>query len=162
MYKFYYEYLKPTYVARCRLLFTDTDSLCCQIETADIYEDMAQNIYHFDTSNFDPSHPFFSQKPPCPWQNKIRNRFCTPLKIRWLSSKNVQSEMRQKILHKSQGHPETLRQKARPPRMFPRNPQNTIKTTTAKFRTFQSSNHIVRTVKISNSVSLPWTTSATY
>jgi len=27
MYKFYYQYLKPTYGARCRLLFTDTDTL---------------------------------------------------------------------------------------------------------------------------------------
>jgi len=31
MYKFYYEYLKPKYGDRCRLLFTDTDSLCCEI-----------------------------------------------------------------------------------------------------------------------------------
>ena len=31
MYKFYYEYLKPTYKDDCQLLFTDTDSLCCHI-----------------------------------------------------------------------------------------------------------------------------------
>ena len=62
MYKFYYEYLKPTYGAHCRLLFTDTDSLCCEIQTTDIYHDMGQNIDHFDISNFDPSHPLFSQK----------------------------------------------------------------------------------------------------
>ena len=40
-YKFYYQYLKPTYGARCRLLFTDTDLLCCEIQMADIYNDMA-------------------------------------------------------------------------------------------------------------------------
>jgi len=28
MYTFYYDYLKPKYEARCKLLFTDTDSLC--------------------------------------------------------------------------------------------------------------------------------------
>jgi len=62
MYKFCYQYLKPTYGARCRLLFTNTDSLCCEIQTTGIYDDMAQNMDHFDTSNFDPSHPLFSQK----------------------------------------------------------------------------------------------------
>jgi len=60
MYKFYYEYLKPKYGDRCRLLFTDTDSLCCEIQTQDLYQDMAQNIDFFDTSNFDPSNPLYS------------------------------------------------------------------------------------------------------
>ena len=40
MYEFYYDYLKPKYQSRCKLLFTDTDSLCCQIQTPDIYQDM--------------------------------------------------------------------------------------------------------------------------
>ena len=60
MYKFYYEYFKPKYGDRCRLLFTDTDSLCCEIQTQDLYQDMAQNIDLFDTSNFNPSHHLYS------------------------------------------------------------------------------------------------------
>ena len=54
MYEFYYGYLKAKYHERCSLLFTDTDSLCCEIRTHDLYQDMAENAQLFDTSNFDP------------------------------------------------------------------------------------------------------------
>jgi len=47
MYRFYYDYLKPKYGDKCKLLFTDTDSLCCHIQTGDLYADMAENIEHF-------------------------------------------------------------------------------------------------------------------
>ena len=60
MYKFYYDYLKPKYGDKCRLLFTDTDSLCCHIQTDDLYADMAENLNLFDTSNFEPHHPLYS------------------------------------------------------------------------------------------------------
>jgi len=30
MYRFFYDYLKPKYGDKCKLLFTDTDSLCCR------------------------------------------------------------------------------------------------------------------------------------
>ena len=56
MYEFYYDYLKT----KCSLLFTDTDSLCCEIETDDIYQDMSESMDLFDTSNFDPDHPLYS------------------------------------------------------------------------------------------------------
>jgi len=59
MYKFYYDYTKPKYGDKCKLLFTDTDSLCCHIEAEDLYADMAENIEHFDTSNFETSHPLY-------------------------------------------------------------------------------------------------------
>jgi len=36
MYKFYYDYLKPKYGDKCKLLFTDADSLCCHIQTGDL------------------------------------------------------------------------------------------------------------------------------
>ena len=32
-YQFYHDYLKPKYGNKCTLLFTDTDSFCCHIET---------------------------------------------------------------------------------------------------------------------------------
>ena len=50
MYRFYYDYLKPKYGQWCVLLFTDTDSLCCQIETPDLFRDMGENIDLFDTA----------------------------------------------------------------------------------------------------------------
>ena len=63
MYEFYYDYLKPKYDNRCKLLFTDTDSLCCQIETSDIYRDMGEAMDLFDTSNFDPCLLYTSPSP---------------------------------------------------------------------------------------------------
>ena len=57
MYQFYYDHLKPKYGDNCTLLFTDTDSFCCHIQTDDIYRDTAENASLFDTSNFEPTHP---------------------------------------------------------------------------------------------------------
>jgi len=61
MYQFYYDYLKPKYGDRCHLLFTDTDALCCEIQTGDLYDDMRQNLDLFDASNFDQKHPLYSK-----------------------------------------------------------------------------------------------------
>jgi len=60
MCRFFYDYLKPKYGDKCKMLFTDTDSLCCHIETEDLYADMAENIELFDTSNFGTTHPLYS------------------------------------------------------------------------------------------------------
>jgi len=62
MYEFFYEQMKDHYGDRCKLLFTDTDSLCCEIETVDIYADMGRNLDMFDTSNFPPDHPLYSMQ----------------------------------------------------------------------------------------------------
>jgi len=60
MYGFYYDHLKTRYRDRCSLLFTDTDSLCCEIQTADLYADMGDSLDLYDTSNFAPDHPQYS------------------------------------------------------------------------------------------------------
>jgi len=60
MYQFYYGYLKTKYQDQCSLLFTDTDSLCCKIQTQDLYRDMGENLNLFDTSNFEVDHPQYS------------------------------------------------------------------------------------------------------
>ena len=59
MYEFHYNYIKPKYNDKARLLFTDTDSLAYEIETEDFYKDISPDVEAmFDTSNFDPSgHP---------------------------------------------------------------------------------------------------------
>jgi len=44
MYSFYYEHLKAKYADRCTLLFTDTDSLRCEIRTDDLYADMIDSL----------------------------------------------------------------------------------------------------------------------
>ncbi len=58
MYRFHYEYVKPKWGDRVKLLFTDTDSLCYEIQTDDVYEDIKNDLDEwFDTSNYDEDHP---------------------------------------------------------------------------------------------------------
>ena len=42
MYDFHYNYIKKKYGKKARLLFTDTDSLCYEIETEDFYKDISK------------------------------------------------------------------------------------------------------------------------
>ena len=57
MYNFHYNYIKPKFGSRSKLLFTDTDSLCYEIETENIYEDISSDVDKwFDTSNFPKDH----------------------------------------------------------------------------------------------------------
>ena len=58
MYRFHYDYVKPKWGDKAKLLFTDTDSLCYEIETDDVYKDISENVSEwFDTSNYDKNHP---------------------------------------------------------------------------------------------------------
>ncbi len=58
MYRFHYDYVKPKWGDRVKLLFTDTDSLCYEIQTDDVYEDIKNDLDEwFDTSNNDEDHP---------------------------------------------------------------------------------------------------------
>ena len=52
MYDFHYNYLKKRYNNKTKLLFTDTDSLCYEIETQDIYEELWQDRNLFDNSDY--------------------------------------------------------------------------------------------------------------
>ena len=55
---FYYDYIKPKFKEKAKLLFTDTDSLCYEIETEDFFKDISQDVFEkFDTSNFPKIHP---------------------------------------------------------------------------------------------------------
>ena len=51
MYDFHYGFIKQKYGNKAKLLFTDTDSLCYEIRTGDIYEDMYDNKEMFDLSD---------------------------------------------------------------------------------------------------------------
>ena len=54
MYEFHYKYIKRIFHAK--LLFTDTDSLVCEIKTKDVYEDFYQDKseYPLNSKFFDP------------------------------------------------------------------------------------------------------------
>ena len=60
MYRFHYDFMCIRY-PKCKLLFTDTDSLCYFIPTNEnIYNDIKNNFDWFDFSNFPRDHPNFT------------------------------------------------------------------------------------------------------
>ena len=57
MYDFHYQYIKPKYGAKAKLLFTDTDSLMYEIQTEDFYKDISGDVKdRFDTSDYPENH----------------------------------------------------------------------------------------------------------
>jgi hypothetical protein len=59
MYDFHYNYMKKKYGDKAKLLFTDTDSLCYEIETDDIFKDMWEKKELFDFSDFPDDCKYF-------------------------------------------------------------------------------------------------------
>ena len=58
MYDFHYNYIKPKYENKAKLLFTDTDSLMYEIETEDFFKDISGDVKNrFDTSDYPENHP---------------------------------------------------------------------------------------------------------
>ena len=60
VYDFYYNKLLREYGDRCQLLYTDRDSLLLEIQTKDVYEDIAKSADLYYTSDFPPEHPLHS------------------------------------------------------------------------------------------------------
>ncbi|XP_077272782.1 uncharacterized protein LOC143903198 [Temnothorax americanus] len=52
LYEFHYDYMAPLYRDRCRILYTDTDSLIYSLECEDAYELMRRDLDRFDTSDY--------------------------------------------------------------------------------------------------------------
>ena len=58
IYQFHYDYIKKNYGQKSKLLFTDTDSLCYEIETEDFYKHISGDVERlFDMSNYPKDHP---------------------------------------------------------------------------------------------------------
>ena len=58
MYDFHYNYIKNKYGSKAKLLFTDTDSLCYEIQTEDCYRDFWIEKDRFDNSDYPIESPF--------------------------------------------------------------------------------------------------------
>jgi len=52
LYEFHHEYILPMYRDKCKIMYTDTDSLIYYIECDDVYDVMKRDISRFDTSDY--------------------------------------------------------------------------------------------------------------
>ncbi|KYN21765.1 hypothetical protein ALC57_05866 [Trachymyrmex cornetzi] len=52
LYEFHHEYMSPMYHDKCKIMYSDTDSLIDRIECDDAYETMKRDIARFDTSDY--------------------------------------------------------------------------------------------------------------
>ena len=149
MYKFFYDYLKPKYGDRCMLLFTDTDSLCCEIETQNLHQDMSEALHHFDTSNFEPDHPLYSTRNHrVLGKMKSETGSTPPLEFVGLRSKMYSLSCDTKSQKKVKGIQQRYVKKHVQHQSFVQILKNTSQTTTAKFRTFKSTNHVLNTIEM--------------
>ena len=62
MYDLYYNHLKARYGERCELIYTDTDSLLLEIQTEEVYKDMKEHLWLYDTSNYPKDHPLYDAR----------------------------------------------------------------------------------------------------
>jgi len=52
LYEFHHEYMLPLYREKCKIMYTDTDSLIYNIECDDVYDIMKRDIDKFDTRDY--------------------------------------------------------------------------------------------------------------
>ena len=60
MYDFCYNVLKKRYDDKIKLLFTDTYSLCVEIETDDVYKDVEEQKNYYDFSEYPKDYYLYS------------------------------------------------------------------------------------------------------
>lgn len=52
LYEFHHDYMAPLYRDKCKIMYTDTDSLIYHVECDDVYEMIKRDIDRFDTSDY--------------------------------------------------------------------------------------------------------------
>ena len=53
LYEFHYEYMIPLYRDKCKIMYTDTDSLIYLLECENVYENIKRDIARFDTNDYE-------------------------------------------------------------------------------------------------------------
>jgi len=148
MYTFYYDYLKPKYHDRCKLLFTDTDSFCCHIQTDNLFQDMSENLDLFDTSNFEKDHPLYTTK-----NHRALGKFksetgsLAPREFVGLRAKMYSLDVPHNSKIRAKGIKKSHIKKHVRHQQFV-HVLNSLKPTSSTFRTFRSTNHVLRTLEI--------------
>jgi len=149
MYRFYYVVLKARYGDKCTLLFTDTDSLCCEIGTRDLYEDFGEMLDELDTSNFDAFVPRQNRRVLGKFKSETGS--VAPKEFVGLRAKmyslRVPADPR-KSFKKAKGIQKHYVKKEVNHKPFLDVLRRDRKDTRAKFRNFKSTNHVVNTLEI--------------
>ena len=151
VYQFHYNYMMSKYSPdRCKLLFTDTDSLTYEVRTDDIYEDMkpvAEKM--FDCSDYPTSHPLYSEtnkkRVGC-WKDE--NSSDSPIsEFVGLRAKlySISSAKSNKI--KAKGISKSYKIQKLRHETFLKVLRSKVPTS-AKFCRFQSANHVLKTVLV--------------
>ena len=98
--------MKKRYIDKIKLLFTDTDSLCVEIETDDVYKDMEEQKEYYDFAEY-PEHHFLyvteNQAVVGKFKDEIEGKTITEfvgLRSK-LYSLTIQDEVKQKKIAKS-------------------------------------------------------------
>ena len=52
LYDFHHEYMAPLFRDKCKIMYTDTDSLIYHVECDDVYNIMKHNTNRFDSSDY--------------------------------------------------------------------------------------------------------------
>jgi len=149
MYRFHYDVMLAKYGLDCRLLFTDTDSLCYCISTDDLYDDMQTLSHHLDTSSYPKEHPLYSTQ-----NAKILGKFkdecnaVAPLEFVGLRSKMYSLLVTRKLMKMTvKGVKKSYRKNHITHDMFLQTLESK-QHTTAEFLNFRSRNHVIHTQKI--------------
>ena len=81
LYEFHYEFAKKQFDGKCKLLYTDTDSLIYDIACPDIFQVMRDNISRFDTSDYAPDNayqlPLMNKKIPGLMKDECNGKIVT-------------------------------------------------------------------------------------
>ena len=75
MYDFFYNYLKPKFGDRVKLIYTDTDSFVLFIKTNDLDTELLPDLDKFDTSEYPTNHIFRTQHPDKDCNKKVIGKF---------------------------------------------------------------------------------------